>query len=324
MCIATPTRTRAYNDIIYCGDAYGKLLEGREFTAAELVLKLTDRVISKSTSFSGIGGREVSDAQTTNEVKVLLRGLGIQDIRAVQYNHTFAIEWSPQAYEELLALPDGVGPAHVFTDIRDFVPIHLRRAVGLDGGVEWSAARLRKVLPTADVKLLAHCVECGKTCHLQRADEHEGSSVCKDFSTQGAKRGMAGPYAKFFFIWIAMRRKLKEKRVTHENVNGFPLNEMEALLGDLYIIIELRVNPSMEGWPMERPRQVLYMILKTFIHPILMNSGVDDLTSCAIQRHMGLGRAYKILFHRDCDLSLYTRLFCFCIGRLQNIKPGTI
>eukprot|EP00969_Alexandrium_andersonii_P313025 13830830-Alexandrium_andersonii.AAC.1 len=66
---------------------------------------------------------------------------------AVSFKATYAIEFNNAAIEGILALPEESRPDHIFTNILDFTPQHLRKSVGLDGGPELESAELRKLLP---------------------------------------------------------------------------------------------------------------------------------------------------------------------------------
>ena len=89
----------------------------------------------------------------------------------------------------------------------------------------------------------------------------------------------SGPTAKFFFIWISLRRSLKEKVIIHENVIQFGSDELALYLGDLYFIHRLVVSANELGWASTRVRQFHVLILKTWILPVLCPPGCrfDDV-----------------------------------------------
>ena len=70
------------------------------------------------------------------------------------------------------------------------------------------------------------------------------------------------------FAWIGQRRLIQEPLILHENVAQFPLEVLEAFLGDIYI---LSVNLTVLLWaynfgnPYDRRRRWTYMPLKRSI-----------------------------------------------------------
>eukprot|EP00973_Karenia_brevis_P046778 6491047-Karenia_brevis.AAC.1 len=88
----------------------------------------------------------------------------------------------------------------------------------------------------------------------------------------GKGEGDQGSKSKFLFIWIAIIRNKKPKRVYQENVRSYGSERMEAHLGDLYIIIRILTDPLKEGWASSRDRQILIMFLKCWLYPIIRNA----------------------------------------------------
>ena len=61
------------------------------------------------------------------------------------------------------------------------------------------------------MKTEAQCVVCEKPCKIYATDVHHGSPPCTDDSTLGNGLHEAGPCRKVLYVFLAMRRKLKEK-----------------------------------------------------------------------------------------------------------------
>jgi site-specific DNA-cytosine methylase len=151
----------------------------------------------------------------------------------VEYIAEWAIEINASSRTALISMKGG--PKHIFGDIREFVPDNLRKAVGLDGGIEWPAERLRKVLPKCKIKTVAPCFKCsGKLCQLTRTDEHTAGSPCQDMSkaNRNAMR-FEGPNAKLYYVWVAICRYFMFKSISHENVTQFGEEETKEHLGDI-------------------------------------------------------------------------------------------
>ena len=70
--------------------------------------------------------------------------------------------------------------------------------------------------------------------------------------------------------------------VFHENVEEFGDVEVRRMLGELYIIHRLVLCPTELGWPSARRRQILVLVLKTFIFPVLLDMGLSATTQVAI------------------------------------------
>eukprot|EP00973_Karenia_brevis_P058905 8201006-Karenia_brevis.AAC.1 len=58
----------------------------------------------------------------------------------------------------------------------------------------------------------------------------------------GQQAKLEGPKAKFLWTWVGIIRYVRPKTITQENVTTFGSNEMNELLGDIYIIIRIVLN----------------------------------------------------------------------------------
>jgi len=189
----------------WCGRTLDDILEHRIVTNEYYIQLLTNRTINSSTAFSGVGGPEVGDTQIENTLRAKLdrlkqQGQAMQRLLAnrepLRFVPMWAIESNTKCWEELLSLPNP--PLHIFTDIREFVPRHLRKSVGLDGGQELPSTELRKTLPFCKPLLRGWCVVCGSNCYLTHTALHTAGSPCTDHSSMGNQQRMQGQQAGRF------------------------------------------------------------------------------------------------------------------------------
>ena len=59
------------------------------------------------------------------------------------------------------------------------------------------------------------------------------------------------------------------KIIVHENVRAFGHVSLRALLGDIYVVIHILSDPVSLGWPIQRNRQFVVMILKVWVFEVL-------------------------------------------------------
>ena len=249
----------------WCRDGFNELLE-HCISASDLAASITDRNITTSSACSGINSDGMADRIVSCTAVEIARKNHLTG-SPLKFTALFAIEKNVACQEELLSQEGG--PMHVFGDMMDFTPSHLRKDVGLDGGQELEPEELAKILPRCDVKTEAWCYRHGKMCSLQRADIHRAGTPCTPHSSFGAGRQWSDPTVKVFFIWCAHRRKLMEQLVFHENVPQMGDGTARAHLGDIYIIICLKLDSEDFGWPYSRRRQILAMVLKAWIFFVL-------------------------------------------------------
>jgi hypothetical protein len=116
-----------------------------------------------------------------------------------------------------------------------------------------------------------------------------------------------GPQAKFFYIWIALCRALLHRLIFHENVVGFGKEELCALLGDLYLVVRVELFVDEFGWPVTRARQICWMLLKLWVNPVLLNSGLsetDVVDDSIVEQFLNLKASFTFLFHRRYSYNL--------------------
>eukprot|EP00973_Karenia_brevis_P090199 12401424-Karenia_brevis.AAC.2 len=247
-------------------------------TAAEINTQMTiecssNRLLNTSSAFSGYGTDCISEKFITaaaNKFLQKLPGPSASKPCPITFAPKYAIEYNKACQQELLIIENG--PEHVYADILDFVPDSMRKSCGMDGGVQRSNAYLRRVLPFCKPKRSAWCLRHRKHCVIISTDIHSAGSPCQDHSSLGKGLKFDGIRAKCFYIWVALRRDLKDTVSWHENVLGFGTDELEELLGDMFVIILLVTRPPETGAPTERRRQYVMILLKTWIHKALKDN----------------------------------------------------
>ena len=103
----------------WCKQGFDKLLEASVLTHEQLARVLSDREVTTSTAFSGVGAPENADTILSNTARDFLgEAAGGQHLRHLTFKPLFAIEFNRACQKELLALPGP--PQHVFGNILDF------------------------------------------------------------------------------------------------------------------------------------------------------------------------------------------------------------
>ena len=282
-------------------DALTKLDTG----GLDIVDLVTDRHVTTSSCFTGIGGDLVCNDLVHGGIARYLR-YNRSDLPSNRLAMTLSSLWtcekSPKCQEEIFAQPPHMQPLHVFGDIREFVPKHLRKNIGLDNGTELDARDLKAILPWATMRTSAWCYKHGKTCTLERSDFHSSSPPCTDDSRSGRRGGEDGVNRKHFYIFVGMRRTLRENFVRCENVDEFGVSELNELLGDLYVIVKVRTEAHDYGYCTNRLRQDVHLILKTFAFKVLHDHHHDETpTSSNVAWLYDAENTIKQVFHRRCN-----------------------
>ena len=262
---------------------------------------VADRVVYTSSACSGVAQDTVADASTTSAASAFLQANAPPGRRPISFVALYAIDKSEQCIEELLAGPSP--PQHVFKDLLSFLPNHLRKPCGLDGGTELSVRQLKNMIPKCKLKATAWCYKCGDMCAPRRADLHRAGTPCPDYSAFNNDRpGSAGSTAKVLFVWVAQRRQLKDKVVVAENVPGMGLEELRELLGDMYVLIVFIINCADLGWSSSRKRQCVIMILKVWGLGVLRDAG-EEVTEPRLWHLLDIENTIQALFFRPCSYS---------------------
>ena len=192
-----------------------------------------------STSFfSGIGSAEIA----WQAIGAAMSACGLP----FRLRATFTCEKDQVCQQVLLRYT----ACHVYTDLMDMmstVPGHIESAPGFGQKVRLSRS-------TA-VRLTARCCRCQGRCFVRVGDIDTSGSPCQDWSRAGSRRGELGPRAHLLLLWVRWHRVMETPIIIHENVKGFDLSLLTALLGDMYRMSHVVVGPEHVGWPCcRRPR----------------------------------------------------------------------
>ena len=267
-------------------------------SSSDLIALISDRRIDTSGAFYGVGAPEVADnifhAVASQYISEHLLDNSEDVPSAIRFESQWAIEKDGRCQMEILRDPHG--PAHLFGDITDFLPAVWRRRCGLDGSPGWTNDRLEQSLPYAKLKLTAWCFKCRQYCRLTETHMHRAGSPCVHHSTLGDRQMGQGNHQFLFWIWVALMRMLRIKLIVHENVRGFGDVSLRALLGDLYVVIHLLSEPMSLGWPIQRNRQFVVMILKVWVFDVLPDV---PQTTQDIENALNLRTTISNVFGRD-------------------------
>ena len=238
---------------------------------SDLIALISDRRIDTSGAFYGVGAPEVADnifhAVASEYINEHWNGTPEDRPSAIRFNSQWAIEKDGRC--QLGILRDPHGPEHVFGDITDFLPAIWRRRCGLDGSRGWTNERLEQSLPYAKLNLSAWCCKCHQNCRLTQTHMHRAGSPCVHHITLGDRQLGQGKHHFLFWAWVALMRMLRIKIIVHENMRGFGDVSLRALLGDIYVVIHILSDPVSLGWPIQRHRQFVVMILKVWVFEVL-------------------------------------------------------
>ncbi len=247
-----------------------------------------DRKCTFSTSFSGIGAPE----QAVHHLQCYLRSKLPSSPTSVKC--IGAVEWNSFSRAELIAGPHP--PSHLWVNIIEFVSPAIRAGVQakLDADQFTFNQLWHQLSQPSAIRTSAHCVLCAGDCHVSAAQLHIAGTPCVDFSTQpGAKRlGTMGGACLPFVVWLALRARVQESIIVHENVRGFNPQTLVAVLGAWYVCMSVLLELNCHGFPVRRTRRLTLLVhrrlLRTAIAPIIRWSGawVEQFKrSCLISFH---------------------------------------
>ena len=256
--------------------AYQRMHMALSERGESLLPLVTQRVVHTSSAFSGVGGSENADAIVAAAANSYVQQhCPTKPMQPICFRPLYAVEVNSQCQRELMAL-NSHGPECLFADMADFCPNELREKVGLAGGpATLPIEEQRRVLCGCCPRSHAWCLKHKTMCALQRAHVHKAGSHCTMHSSMGKRQAFEGNQIVYFWIWVAMRRFLKEPVVLHENVVSFGIEVFEAELGDLYVCIRCVHNVSDLGHAVERVRQIVVLLLKVMIYPALRDPRIN-------------------------------------------------
>ena len=273
------------------------LTRSEQVIGAEVLQELiTDCDLTCSGAFEGVKTTAIACALISKACERWLDAHGLPTTRAPTFQSIWSWEKNWSCQNEILALDDSSGDQScLFGDILLCTPDEHRKKVGLDGGVEWPASKLEKILPYCDVKVRAKCKRHCRVCRVKKADIHFAGTSCTDHSSFGKNKKFRGPTAKLFFLWCAMRRKLREKVVIHENVVLFGLAKLRQHLGDLYITMADVTDPETDGYAGTRKRQYTLLILRCLFEGHVIEDKLAD--SAGSQSIISPARVDRVVTH---------------------------
>ena len=108
---------------------------------------------------------------------------------------------------------------------------------------------------------------------------------------------MGGEHAKFFFIWCWLLRFLKIKMVVAENVVQFGHKPYEEELGDMFVIMTVRVSANLQGWATERVRQMTLLFYKPWIFGCLRACQLPA-SAVFLEKHLAIEQVLRNVFGR--------------------------
>lgn len=236
------------------------LCDGKE---SEECFELLDRLEhslqsnSLSTAFSGVRAPETS----ANVLRFRLGERLGREIKNDQGKLQHMIEWNKHCQEECL-LAAKLENSCLFGDICQFYREELRQTLipQLQQKPNTAIQALTPlILSGRAVTTVGQCLHHQRKCPLRTCTRHVAGTSCKPFSKRGTQLGTNDSDMIPTLAWFALRRSLQEPDICQENVPDFPVGLAQSLLGDLYWIDVIKLNPGVYGTPTARPRQFIRM-----------------------------------------------------------------
>ena len=94
-----------------------------------------------------------------------------------------------------------------------------------------------------------------RTCQAKEVDAHVAGTPCVDFSSRGNRQGLTGKSCAALLAWMGQRLRIQETFVIQENVTSFPTDVLQRVLGKVYFIDVVLLDPNSFGWPIARKRK---------------------------------------------------------------------
>ena len=133
-------------------------------------------------------------------------------------------------------------------------------------------------------------MECdihGARCHFPEVHGEIAGSPCTPWSRIGSRLGKRHKLIHLLIIWCYWLRARLTPWAIHENVFGFDVDILHRLLGDLYAITVLRINPATYGMLVNRPRLYIILLLRTRVRTI---ASISDTFQFVMERQRCLPR----------------------------------
>ena len=138
------------------------------------VAHLSDRVVTVSPACTGVLSTAAADAMimATIASKLVEEQSTAAPIKIIQ---AWGIEKDPKCQQELLRMQDG--PAHLFSDLLDFLPDDVRILCD-DDTVPKDVLKAR--IMACRTKAKARCLRCRAECAITKSDMHWAGTPCQD------------------------------------------------------------------------------------------------------------------------------------------------
>ena len=201
--------------------------------------------------FSGMGSVEMALLMLSASIHIAIRSsLTLQAI--------FSCESSNTLQRLLLTRGDGC----VFTNILMHLDGVAQKVVV---GKKYDFDYIRELVFAAKTCMACPCKQHGGTCKVPAVDMDISGSPCRPWSrASGAGRlGRSHPDIVLFLAWCRLLLSRRTPVAIHENVVGFDIDLLRALVGHLYDIWILPVSPEHAGFAfIRRPRRYYVLLLR--------------------------------------------------------------
>ena len=161
------------------------------------------------------------------------------------------VEWDRECQEELKVLVQGLGQPDccLFGDITAFFRPELGEIIQeLKKKPSMAVEVLGPIMSSRKaMRRKSYCLVHEKDCFLKTAREHTAGSSCTAHSRQGKQLGLCDGNVLSLLAWIGLRLEVQETEITLENVPQFPTETLNRLLGTLYHVEAVNLDPRMFG-----------------------------------------------------------------------------
>ena len=102
------------------------------------------------------------------------------------------------------------------------------------------------------------------------------------------------------------------QKLLKHGVKLFGEETLQSLLQDLYVLVRFVTSPIQQGWPCQRERQIVILILKTFLHPCLAAHEHRH-----VKEVLGFDKLFTWMFERKSSQNLTEKALLFAFKNLQ-------
>jgi hypothetical protein len=161
------------------------------------------------------------------------------------------VEWDVTCQAELGLFADSLqSDACIFSDISGFFSPHLTEIIcELYKKPSFALEVLAPlILNRSAMRRKAWCARHQQNCYLRASKRHSAGSSCTAHSRQGKQLALADRNVVHLLAWIGLRVEVQEQELDLENVDAFPTAVLDRMLGHLYHIEPVQLDPRMFGW----------------------------------------------------------------------------